>query len=328
MAKFIVAVTDYPWPNLDPERAALSALDVELRSRSSSTLEEIIALAQDADAVLNTYAKMPAEVLRALKRCRHIARYGIGVDTVDMPVATELGIMVTNVPDYCVDEVSDHAMALLLAVARKVVSSSVRVRQGEWSMKATQPMYRLRGQTLGLVGFGKIPRAVAPKAQAFGLSVIAFDPYLPADAGAALGVRMVDLPTLLRESDMVSVHAPLTPQTRWLIDEQALQAMKPTAILVNTSRGPLVKEEALVEALEQGWIAGAGLDVVETEPPVPGSKLCMLENLVLTPHTAFYSEQSLVELQTKAAQEVARVLRGEPPLSLVNKAVLQRPKRS
>ena len=324
MSKYAVAITDWVFPSLDPERQALSTVDAELRAKQCKTVEEIVDLTRDADAVLNCYAKVPAEAISAMQRCRIIARYGIGVDTVDMPAATKAGILVTNVPDYCVEEVSDHAMALVLAVARKVGFSNLRARRGEWSVPATVPIYRLRGRTLGLAGFGKIPRALAPKAQAFGYEVIAFDPYLPADAGASLGVKMVDFDTLLRESDVISVHVPLTPETRHMFDEKALQAMKRTAILVNTSRGPLVKEKALVTALEEGWIAGAALDVVETEPPPADSRLFGFDNLVLTPHIGFYSEQSLQELQRKAVAEVVRVLRGEMPLNLVNRDVVPR----
>lgn len=326
MARYIVAVTDWVFPNLEPERKALQEIDAELRPAQCKTPEEIIALASDADAVLNCYAKMPAQVVQSLKKCKIIARYGIGVDTIDLRAANEAGIMVTNVPDYCVDEVSDHAMALILAVARKICFSDAMVKRGQWSMKATVPMYRLRGRKLGLVGFGKIPRALVPKAQSFGFSVMAFDPYVPAQLAESMGVKLVDLDTLLRESDIISVHAPLTEETRWMFNEETLRKMKKTAILVNTSRGPLVKESALVQALKEGWIAGAGLDVVETEPPPADSELLKLENIVLTPHTGFYSEESLVELQTKAVAEVVRVLKGEMPLNLVNKDVLSKVK--
>jgi D-3-phosphoglycerate dehydrogenase len=263
-------------------------------------------------------------VLRALPKCRIIARTGIGVDTVDLPVATELGILVTNVPDYCIDEVSDHALALILALTRKVMSATAAVKAGTWDVKVAVPIARHRGRTMGLVGFGRIPRALAPKAQALGFAVIAFDPYLPPEAGAPLGVRLVDFETLLRESDVVSIHAPLTEETRGLFGDREFGQMKPGAFLVNTSRGPLVQEAALIRALESGRLAGAGLDVLETEPPAPGNPLLRMPNVALTPHIGFYSEQSLVELQTKAAQEVRRALMGERPLNVVNREILGR----
>jgi len=328
MSKFIVAVSDYPWPSLDPERKVLASIGATLVYRQCQSPDEILAIAENADAILTTYAKIPAATIQALKRCKIIARYGIGVDNVDISAATEANILVTNVPDYCIDEVSDHAMALLLTIARKVAFSNKLVKEGNWSMSATVPMYRIKGKTLGLVGFGKIPRAVVPKAQAFGLSVMAYDPYVLEEAGAAKGARIVDFETLLRESDMISIHAPLNEETHWMFNEKALQMMKPTAILVNTARGELVKEEALVRALTEGWIAGAGLDVLETVPPPADSRWFGLDNMVLTPHTAFYSEESLVELQVKAATEVALVLKGEMPKNLVNKEVLARRERS
>jgi D-3-phosphoglycerate dehydrogenase len=220
------------------------------------------------------------------------------VDNVDIEAATEKGIVVTRVPDYCIDEVSDHALGLLFALARKIPLANSRVHAGQWSVDLVSPLHRLRGQTLGLVGFGQIPRVLAPKAQALGLSVIAYDPYVSEEAMAAMGVRQVDLEQLLEDADHISVHAPLTKETRHMFSRAAFQKMKPEAVLINTARGPLVDEEALVDALEAGELAGAALDVLEHEPPPAGSRLLGRQDLILTPHTGFYSEESLIDLQT------------------------------
>jgi len=253
-----------------------------------------------------------------MTRCRIIARYGIGVDNVDLGAATAKGIVVTNVPDYCVDEVSDHALALLLACARRIPGLAGRVRSGRWDARDAAPMHRLRGQTLGLVGFGKIPRRLADKARALGLEVIAFDPYVAGDEMEARGVQKTSLPGLLARCDFVSVHAPLAPETQGMIAEAELRAMKRSAYLINTARGPLVLESALLRALEEEWIAGAALDVLQHEPPAADHPLQRFANVILTPHVAFYSEESVQELQRKAAEEVVRALSGRPPRSPVN----------
>jgi D-3-phosphoglycerate dehydrogenase / 2-oxoglutarate reductase len=324
MMSFIVAITDYVFPSLEPEQRVLAPLGVEFRPAQCKSEEEIIDLAQEADAVLNCYAKLTARVIEKLNRCKIIARYGIGVDNVDLVAATRAKILVTNVPDYCVDEVSDHALALLLALARHVVAADGAVKGGAWDVVAHAGIRRLRGQTLGLVGFGKIAVAVASKAKAFGLGVLAHDPYLDAGLVARHGVQPVDLDTLLADSDAVSIHVPLSPETHNLIGEQELARMKPTAFVINTSRGGIVDEQALAEALKAGRIGGAALDVLSIEPPPLDHPLRGLSNVILTPHLAFYSRESVIELQTKAAEEVARALRGESPRSPVNREVLGR----
>ncbi|MFB3818254.1 MAG: C-terminal binding protein [Candidatus Methylomirabilales bacterium] len=321
---FIVAQTDSVFPSVDPERRVLEPLGVDLRVGQAKSEEEVLALAGEADAILNCYAKVTARVIAGLKRCRLIARYGIGVDNVDLDAATRAGILVTNVPDYCVDEVSDHALALLLALARRIVAADAAVKAGAWDVVAHKGIQRLRGQTLGLLGFGKIARALAAKARALGLRVVATDPYVDAAAMAQQQVRAVDLDTLLAEADAVSVHVPLSPKTRGILGERELARMKPTAFVINTSRGGLVDEPALAAALQAGRLAGAGLDVVAQEPPAPDHPLRQAPNLILTPHLAFYSREAVVELQTKAAEEVARALRGEPPRSPVNPEALKR----
>src|SRR5277367_4828554 len=249
MPRPVIAVTDSPFPSLDPAKKALAKLDPEYRMSKSAAADDILAVAHDADAVLVTYAKLPGELLRQLKKCKAIGRFGLGVDNIDLPAAKELGIAVNYVPDYCLREVSDHAMALLLALNRKVPLSNKLVQGGRWELPPIVPLRRLDGQVLGLVGFGNIPRALAPKAKAFGLKVLTHDPYVGQDALAAAGVEAVSFDDLLARSDFISVHAPLLPATRGLMNAAAFAKMKKGAFVINTARGPLVDEAALVDAL-------------------------------------------------------------------------------
>jgi D-3-phosphoglycerate dehydrogenase len=320
---YTVAVADSVFPNLDPARAVLAQIGADLQLAPEPTPEAILKIAGSANALLVTYAKINADMIRQMKDCRVISRFGIGVDNVDIPAATEAGIVVTKVPDYCIDEVSDHTMALLLAAVRKIPMATEQVHSGTWKMPNFVPIHRLRGSVIGLVGFGRIPQLVVPKAQAFGMKVIAYDPYVPPEVFQNLSVTSVDLDTLLRTADYVSVHSPLTPETKGLFGAEAFKKMKKSAYLVNTARGPIVDEAALAQALDAGEIAGAALDVMTQEPPV-GSPLIGNKKAIITPHTSFYSEESLVELQTKAAQEVANVLNGQPPRNPVNPEVLQK----
>jgi D-3-phosphoglycerate dehydrogenase len=314
MPRTLIAVTDSPFPSLEPAKTALARIDPELRMAKSASAEDILAVARDADAVLVTYAKLSGDLLRQLRKCRAIGRFGLGVDNIDIPAARELGITVTYVPDYCMHEVSDHAMALILALCRKITQSNALVQAGRWELPPLVPFHRLAGRVLGLVGFGNIPRTLAPKAKAFGLRVVAHDPNAPPQAFAAAGVEGVSFDRLLEISDFVSIHAPLTPATRGLLNAEALQKMKKGALLINTARGPLVDEAALVAALDSGHLGGAALDVVAVEPLPKDSKLIGRDNVILTPHTGFYSVEALEELQTKCAADVARVLSGENPV--------------
>src|SRR5215468_6759885 len=238
MSRTLIAVTDSPFPSLDPARAALERIAPELKMAKSPSMEDILAVAREADAILVTYAKLPGELLRQLKRCKAIGRFGLGVDNIDLPAAKELGIAVNYVPDYCLREVSDHAMALLLSLARKVPFSNRLVQSGRWEVPPIVPLRRLEGQVLGLIGFGNIPRALAPKAKAFGLQVITHDPYVSADVVTAFGVENTSFEELLRRSDFVSIHAPLLPATRGLMNAAAFAQMNRGAFLVNTARGP------------------------------------------------------------------------------------------
>ncbi len=310
----LVVVTDSPFPSLDPAKKALEEANAEVVKAPSSSEEDIIKAAENADAILVTYAKLNENILRSLKNCKAIGRFGIGVDNIDLKVAGELGISVNYVPDYCLDEVSDQAMAMIISMARKIPQSNKLVQSGRWEMPAVVPMYRLRGKTVGLIGFGNIPRLMTPKAQAFGFNVIASDPYAPKELFEKYGVESVSMDELYERSDFISVHAPLLPETKGLVNKDAFKKMKDTAIIVNTARGPLINEKDLIEALDKNEIGGAGLDVVETEPLPENSPLIGRDNVILAPHTAFYSVEALEELQTKAASDVARVLNGEEPV--------------
>ena len=307
MPHTIIAITDSPFPSLEPAKRKLARLDPEYRVAKSSSANDILAVARDADAILVTYAKLPGELLRQLTRCKAIGRFGLGVDNIDLAAAKALGIAVNYVPDYCLREVSDHAMALLLALARKVTLANKLVQSGRWEVPPLVPLRRLEGQVLGLIGFGNIPRMLAPKAKAFGLKVLAHDPYV----AKAAGVEGVSFDNLLARADFISVHVPLLPATRGLMNAAAFAKMKKGACLINTARGPLVDEAALAAALDSGHLGGAALDVVTTEPLSKESPLLGRDNVILTPHTAFYSVEALEELQSKCASDVARVLSGE-----------------
>jgi D-3-phosphoglycerate dehydrogenase len=325
MPPLLVAVADSVFPNLDLARAVVSRAGAELRLASQPTPEGIVAAAREADALLVTYAKITADMIREMKRCKIISRFGIGVDNVDIEAATRQGIVVTKVPDYCIDEVSDHAMALLLSLVRKIPFSNARAHAGRWEMPAVAPIHRLRGTVLGLVGFGRIPQLVAPKAKAFGMRVMAYDPYVPLNVMEQAGVGRLEFAELLKISDYISIHSPLLPETHHLFSDEVFRQMKPGAVIVNTSRGPVVDEAALARALDAKQLAGAALDVLEQEPPV-SSPLFGRDNVILTPHTSFYSVESLEELQTKAAEEVVRVLSGQPPRNPVNPEALAIPR--
>ena len=323
---FRVLITDHAWPSLDIEHRILGELGAELAVAETASEAELTALARDADAILTNWAKVPERALDGAERCLVVARYGVGLDNIPVARATELGILVTNVPDFCTEEVSDHVLALVLACARRVVQFARATSAGAWNLDLARGLPRLRGQRIGLIGFGAIPHALVPKARGLGLDVLAYTPRLEPGRDEATGVETTnDLARLLSESDYVSLHAPATAETRGLIGERELRAMKPTAFLINTSRGALVDEAALLRALTEGWIAGAALDVMAAEPPPADDPLLALPNVIVTPHVGFYSEASIAELATRAAQSVAHVLRGELPPHIVNPGVMQGP---
>jgi D-3-phosphoglycerate dehydrogenase len=320
MAAAKVVLTDYVWESLEVEKKTLEGL-ADLVPLQTKKPEEFIAQAADCDALLNTYAgPITAEVMAKMPKCRIIARYGIGVDTIDLEAATAAGIIVTNNPTYCIEEVAEHTMALLLSSARKVAFYDRQVRAGRWEVPPGKPLYRLAGRTLGLVGFGNIARQVAIRAASFGMQILYADPYIQEGQFQALG-KKVELNELLRESDFVSLHPPLTPQTRKMISDDALSRMKATAVLINCARGPVVDTDALVRALDARKIAGCALDTTDPEPLPDPHALRGRENVILNPHVAWYSEQALVGLQAGAPSEVRRVLSGEWPVNVVNRAV-------
>jgi D-3-phosphoglycerate dehydrogenase len=320
---FKVLVTDYVWPNTEPERAVLAKIGAELIEAPDASEDTLVSMVVDVDAILTCFAQVTENVIRAAKNCVVIGRFGVGFDNIVVDVATELGIAVTYVPDYCVEEVSDHVLALLLSWDRRIPLFDNSVRTTGWgSIPLNMPMLRLRGKKMGLLGYGRIGRMVGQKAQAFGLDVLAYDPYVPADS-APTGITMTDMDTVLRESDFISIHSPLTPETENLISTRELALMKPTSFIINCARGPLIDEEALHDALSNNRIGGAGLDVLVDAHPSPDNKLLKLDNVIITPHVAFYSPEAVLELEERAAGEVVSVLQGKMPDNLVNPDVLK-----
>jgi D-3-phosphoglycerate dehydrogenase len=306
------------------ERDVLAEVGAELVAAHCKNQDDVIAHTRDADAVLVSLTPMTRPVIETWTKMKVIARYGIGVDSVDLQAATDHGVYVTNVPDFCYDEVSDTALSLILASTRKVVAMHQLVKQRIYNRGLAYPIYKLRGKTLGLIAFGRIAQAVARKSIPFGFKILAYDPYFNPQAVGDLPVEFVGLEELLKRSDVVSIHTPLTPETRHMISHPQFQMMKPTSFFINTARGSVVDQEALTRALKEGWIAGAGLDVLEKEPPDANDPLLDLDNVVLTPHYASYTEEAYQEVREKAARQVAMVLRGQVPTCLVNREVLQK----
>lgn len=318
-----VLVTDYVWPNTEPERAVLGKIDAELIEAPDASEDTLASMVTDVDAILTCFAQVTEKVIRAAKNCVVIGRYGVGFDNIAVDVATELGIAVTYVPDYCVEEVSDHVLGLVLAWNRRIPLFDNSVKTAGWdSVTLNMPILRLRGKKIGLLGYGRIGKMVGQKALAFGFEVLAYDPYVPADSAPA-GVSIVDMDTVLKESDFISIHSPLTPETENLIGAKELALMKPTAFIINCARGPLIDEDALYDALSNHRIGGAGLDVLVDAHPPSDHKLLKLDNIIVTPHVAFFSQEAVLELEERAAGEVVSVLQGKMPDNLVNPDVLK-----
>ena len=310
-------------------------LGAEFVKKHCRSEDEFIAFASDADAIITVASLLPVtrRVLESLEHCRLIANTQVGFDCVDIEAATEQGILVANVPDYCVEEVADHTMGLLLACARRVVQLNSLVKEGRWGLTPDDPLIqntvwpkltRLSSQTLGLLGLGRIGREVAARAKGFGMRVIAFDPYISGEVDAHLGVELTEWKKLLREADYVSIHAALSEATIHIINEEALAEMKPSACLINCARGGLVDEGALCHALEEGRIAMAALDVLNTDPPATGNPLLSMDNVIITGHSAFFSPEAEAERWRRPAEEIARVMRKEWPLVLVNPQARER----
>jgi D-3-phosphoglycerate dehydrogenase len=320
VSKYHVAILDNRFKDYRDEEAVLKQVDAAVAAYNPQSEAETAEAIHDADGVLVNLHELSSGIIEKLTRCRIISRYGVGYDNVDVQAATAKGIWVANVPDYAMEDVSDHALALLLACIRKIPYRDKRIREGGWNLGAEQVSFRIKGKILGLVGYGGIARALHRKASALGLeAVLVFDPYLPAEKIRECGADPVDLNELLSRSDFISLHAPLSEETKGMIGEEELALMKETSILINTARGPIVEEKALCKALAEGCIQAAGLDVFEVEPLPPESSLMSLDNVVLTDHTGYYSEESLVELKTKAALNAAKVLQGGEPVYPVNR---------
>lgn len=317
MSKFTVVVSDSRHPSYDIEREILAKVDAELVLANCITGEDVLRECKNADGILLDAAPMPAEAVRGLTKCRVVNRYGVGFDTVDVEACTAKGIQVTNVPDYCAQDVSDHALALLFSCLRQTALRDRLMRQGEWGIQGTSR--RVEHSTLGVIGMGRIGSALVKKVSGFGLSkILVCDPYVSAEDAAALGAVKAGFEEVLQEADFVSLHMPANDETRGMIDKRALSLMKNSAILINTSRGALVDDEALLAALQNGEIGFAGLDTHAIEPLPADSPYKKLDNVVLTNHTAFNTVEGVQELKTKAAQNVAAVLRGEKPPYCVN----------
>lgn len=321
MAKYKVVVVSLGYANYDYEREILEPLDAEvvLSPKDCTTEEDVIEVAGDADAIFVRETPIGAKALESFEHCKIVSRYGVGLDNIDLETARKLRIYVSNVPDYGTEDVSDHAVALLLGCIRTLLVRDQNLRRGVFETDINALIYRTTARILGIVGYGKIARAFHRKWQGFLPDrVLIYDPYVDREQIAEKGAEKVDLDTVLAESDYISLHAPLTPETMHLIDATALNKMKNSAILVNTSRGAVIDNQALVHALQAGQILGAGLDVFENEPLPTDHPLVGMPNVILTSHVAWYSRDSARDLQTGAALEIKRVLLGEPPLNWVN----------
>jgi D-3-phosphoglycerate dehydrogenase len=318
MAKYRALYTDYPWADVEIERQFLAEADCELIVSPDNKEETLIGLAPGMDVILTCWAPVTARVIDAADRCRHIARTGIGLDNINVPRATERGIVVTNVPDYCINEVAEHTIGLIYALGRGIAGYHLATKNGQYDLVAGLPAERISGKTLGIIGLGQIGKILARLARGVGMRVVGTNRSKTAHDG----VDWLHLHDLLAQSDYVSVQAPLTPETKHLINRETLRMMKPTAYLINTARGGLVDHAALAEALDQGVIAGAALDVQTPEPPDLSQPPYNDPHVIVTPHVAFYSSQATEELRTRVGRQAVAFLRGERPENIVNPTVL------
>ncbi len=308
--KFVI--TDYGFPTITIEREIIETAGGQLAAFQCKTEEEVIAAAKEADAILVQWAPLTQAVLQQLQHCKVIVRYGIGIDNIDLDAARSRGIMVCNVPDYCIDEVADHTFALAMSLARQLPTIDPLVRQGVWKIVPPRPMPASRQMTFVTIGCGRIARAVLDRARACKFHLATYDPYLPAGTKLPPDVQILDMDEALKTGDIVSLHLPLTEATRHLLNRKALSKMKPTSLLLNTSRGGLVNTVELAAALNRGQIAGAALDVFEQEPLDAAHPLMKCTNVLLTSHVSWYSELSQPQLQRMAADEAVRAVKDEP----------------
>jgi len=316
-----IVITDYRFPDVEQERRAVEAAGGTLVTGQATTEEQVADLCRDADGVLTARAPIGARAISAMQRCRIIVRYGIGVDTVDIVAATARGIMVANVPDYCLDEVSDHALALLMMLSRQMIPAIALAKEDIWAVGKMPPLQRLRGQTCGLIGCGRIGSLLAGKVKALGMSVIVHDPYLSESRAREMGAELVSLDALLARADFISLHASLNDATHHLLGEAAFAKMKKTASIINTARGGLIDEAALLAELDGGKIFAAGLDVVESETEVTPLRTALVRHpkIIVTAHTAWLSQQARALLQLRAIEQALACLRGETPYGLINR---------
>lgn len=312
-----VVITDHSYMDFTEEKKIFEQAGASLRIAQCTSDEEVIEVSQGATALINSDIPITRKIIESLPDLQVIARYGIGVDHIDVEAATEHDVYVTNVPDYCQDEVAGHALALIMSLTRKIVFLNQRVKEGSWAFDDAAPLYRFSSQTVGLVSYGKIARKLANHLKAIGFTVIAYDPYVQ-KADEETDVELVSLEELMRRSDVISLHAPLVKETYQMINKEAFDLAKPNAVLINTGRGAVINEDDLIEALRTGKIAGAGLDVVEEEPIDENHPLLTMDQVILTPHVAFYSEESIQELKQKTALNIVSVLQGEKPQYVVN----------
>lgn len=314
-----IFVTDYEFPDLSIERSVLEGSDVELASGQAKTPEAVINATADIDVsgLLVQYGSINASVFEALDELQVVGRYGIGVDSVDITAATEHGVQVVNVPDYCVDEVPTHTLALLLNCARNITRYDHEVKDGTWDWTTGKPIGQVAGSTLGLVGFGKLPHRLLELVEGFGFEVLVYDPYIDTEAIESAGCEEVTFNELLKRARFVSLHAPLTEDTEGMIDAAAFETMREDSILVNTARGGLVNTSALEDAIENERIAGAGIDVLPQEPPDPTPPFDH-PNVIYTPHVAWYSENSMIEMRQTVTEDALNVIRGKSAMNPVN----------
>lgn len=323
MSNIKVYLTDSEFPDFNYEKNEIERVHGIIERLSCKTEEDVINQCKDAMGLIVQYAPITRKVLEALPNLKIVSRMGIGVDNIDIQAATDLGVFVGNVPDGSLEEVSSHALALLMALSRKITILNDSVKSKKlWSMQPAIPTKRFTVQTLGFISFGRIAQRLAEKAKPLGLKMIAYDPYLPKDIAQKYNTTLVDLETIFKESDFISIHSPLTPETKHLINKDTLRIMKNTAYLINTGRGPIIDEQALIYALKSKEIAGAGLDVLENEPVDFNSPLLTMDNVIITPHAAWYSDEALIDIRTKVATNVADVISGKDPRYLVNKNVI------
>jgi D-3-phosphoglycerate dehydrogenase len=321
MLKRKVLITDYQFKSIKYEKKILSDIGVEVIEAQCKTENEVIEKAKGVHGLIVERVPITRKVIESLPQLKVIARYGIGINTIDLKAASEHKVFILNVPDYCIDEVSDHALALLLASARKIIPLNNYIKSGNWGFHFAQPFYRIKGRTLGLIGFGNIARKLAEKAKPLGLSILIYDPYISNEVMKNYEyVKSIDFLELLKKSDFISIHVPLTKNTKNMISIKEINLMKKSAAIINTSRGGIVNEKDLTEALISKRIAGAALDVFEEEP-LNNILLLKQDNVILTPHVSYHSEESQIELQTKAAEGVRDVLLGKRPKYLINKEI-------